>query len=224
MYREFPCALCGIGCRTLICPGCEGDLPRLVSACTRCGLPSPLSVCIACQVSAPCWECLVVPFSFAYPIDKIIHQFKYLGSVFWRSYLSAEMARRGLALNIPLPEALIPVPAHPRRLAERGFNQAVELARGIGRELEIPVLTDTVLRIGSHPPQVGLSANQRRQNVRGAFAIAGRDFAMGKVAIVDDILTTGATAGELVRTLQRAGVAQVQVWVVARTPNAMRPG
>jgi len=221
---EFPCPLCGAACRALICRGCEDDLPRLGSVCTRCGLPSPISVCIACQVNAPRWERLVAPFSFTYPIDRIIHQFKYLGSVFWRGFLSAEMARRGLALNIPLPEVLIPVPAHPRRLAERGFNQAVELARGIGRELDIPVLTDTVRRIGLHPPQVGLNAIQRRRNVCGAFSTSGRDFAVGKVGIVDDILTTGATAGELVRLLQRAGVAQVQVWVVARTPTAMRPG
>ncbi len=223
MYREFPCALCGAGCVSLICAGCDGDLPRLTSACIGCGLPAPTSVCIACLGRPPCWECLVVPYSFAYPVDKVIHEFKYLGAVFWGGFLAKAVARRGLALETPLPQALVPVPAHPRRLAERGFNQAVELARGIGRELDIPVFTDTVARIGSHPPQVGLSANQRRRNVRGAFAAVGLPPGVHRVAIVDDILTTGATARELARVLLRSGADQVQVWVVARTSAGLRP-
>ncbi len=223
MYSEFPCALCGADCSGLICPGCDGDLPRLTSTCARCGMPSQISVCIACLVKPPPWDCLVVPYSFAYPIDKIIHEFKYRGSVFWGSFLAGEIVRRGQLLDIPLPEILVPVPAHPRRLAERGFNQAVELARGIGRALAIPVHTGTVARIGSHPPQVGLSAGQRRMNVRGAFEVMGRDLARGKVAIVDDILTTGATATELTRVLRRSGADQIQVWVVARTSIMPRP-
>ncbi|OGT79891.1 MAG: hypothetical protein A3H91_07235 [Gammaproteobacteria bacterium RIFCSPLOWO2_02_FULL_61_13] len=223
MYREFPCALCGASCADLICRGCDRDLPRLATACNRCGLPSPSPVCVACQVRPPCWECLVVPYTFAYPIDKVIHEFKYFGSVFWGAFLAREMVRRGLASGTPLPEALVPVPAHPHRLADRGFNQAVELARGIGRELDIPVLTDKIVRVGSHPQQVGLTANQRRKNVHGAFAAAGRDVVTGRVAIVDDILTTGATAKEMAKVLLRSGANEIQVWVVARTPKALRP-
>lgn len=165
----------------------------------------------------------MVPYTFAYPMDKVIHEFKYFGSVFWGAFLAREMARRGLATCTPLPEALVPVPAHPRRLADRGFNQAVELACGLGRELGIPVLTDKIVRVGSHPQQVGLTANQRRMNVHGAFATTGRGVVSGRVAIVDDILTTGATAKEMAKVLLRSGANQVQVWVVARTPKALRP-
>ena len=223
MYSEFPCALCGADCSGLICPGCDGDLPRLTSTCARCGMPSHISVCIACLVKPPPWDCLVVPYSFAYPIDKIIHAFKYQGALFWGSFLAGEIARHGHMLGIPLPEILIPVPAHPHRLAERGFNQAAELARGIGRALDIPVHTGAVARIGSHPPQVGLSASSRRTNVRGAFEVRSRGPARGRVAIVDDILTTGATAKELTRVLRRAGANQIQVWVIARTPILRGP-
>ena len=222
MYREFPCALCGADCPSLLCPGCNGDLPRLTTACTRCGLPSQGSVCAACVVKPLRWENMVVPFSFAYPIDKIIHEFKYLGAVFWGSFLAREVARRSLFLNVPRPEALIPVPVHPRRLAERGFNQAVELARGIGSELDIPVLSGALARVGSRAPQVGLSASERRKNVRGAFATVGGTLAARRVAIVDDILTTGATGNELARILLRRGVHHVQIWVVARTPISQR--
>lgn len=218
MYREFPCALCGADCPGLLCPGCNGDLPRLTAACACCGLPSQGSDCAACVARPPRWENLVVPFSFAYPIDKIIHEFKYLGAVFWRSFLAREVVRRSLSLNVPRPEALIPVPVHPRRLAERGFNQALELARGIGSELNIPVWSGALARVGSRPPQVGLSASQRRKNVQGAFATVGVTCAARRVAIVDDILTTGATSSELARILRRRGVHQIQVWVVARTP------
>ena len=223
MYRDFPCVLCGTDSPDLVCPGCDRDLPRLSGVCARCGVPSPASTCIACVLRPPRWDFLVVPYSFIYPVDKIVHAFKYQGAVFWAPYLAREMARRGLALNIPLPEAFIPVPAHGSRLSERGFNQAVELARGIGRELDIPVITDAVARMGSHAPQVGSSAANRLQNVRGAFtANRRRAFTWHSVAIVDDILTTGATARELGGVLQRLGANQIQVWVVARTPFASR--
>jgi len=223
MYRDLPCVLCGAGCHDLVCTGCDGDFPRLNGVCGRCGLPSRASTCIACVLKPPRWDFLVVPFSFAYPVDKIVHAFKYQGSVFWASWLAREMVRRGLAMNIPLPEAFIPVPAHGSRLSERGFNQAVELARGMGRELHIPVITDAVARIGSHAPQVGLSAANRVKNMRGAFtANARRAFPLHRVAIVDDILTTGATARELAGVLQRMGANQIQVWVVARTHIASR--
>lgn len=223
MYGDFPCVLCGASCPGLICSGCDRDLPRLTRVCTRCGLSSPASTCIACVLSPPRWDLLVVPYSFTYPVDKIIHAFKYQGSVFWAAYLAREMAQRGLTLNIPLPEALIPVPAHGSRVAERGFNQAVELARGIGRELNIPVIADSFARIGSRLPQVGLSADQRRKNVHGAFAAMGRrELGLRRVAIVDDILTTGATARELARVLRRAGANEIQLWVVARTMIAPR--
>ena len=222
MYASFPCALCGTDYSGLLCRGCHRDLPGLTLACTRCGLPSPSPVCAGCLVKPPLWQHLVAPFSFAYPMDKIIHEFKYSGAVFWGSFLAAAVVRQGLALNVPLPEALIPVPMHPRRLAERGFNQAMELARGIGRELDIPILSGALARTECRLPQVGLSADKRRKNIRGAFSATLDRFSQRSIAIVDDILTTGATANELARVLRRIGVAQIQVWVVARTLSPRR--
>ena len=224
MYREFPCALCGEEGRRLVCSACCSDLPRLMLVCARCGLPSHNSVCAACLVNPPRWQHLVAPFSFAYPIDKIIHAFKYSGAIFWHSFLAAEMVRRGLTLKVPIPDVLIPVPMHPRRLADRGFNQALELARGIGREMDVPILAGATARTESGLPQVGLSAGKRWQNIRGAFTATLSDAAPRSVAIVDDILTTGATANELAQVLRRTGIKKIQVWVVARTQGPQHQG
>lgn len=218
-YAEFPCALCQADTRGLLCLGCRRDLPRLIPACVRCGMPSTGSTCVACVVNPPLWQYLVAPFLFAYPIDKIIHEFKYLDAVFWGAFLAREMAHRGLALTVPLPEVLIPVPVHPKRLVERGYNQALELARGIGSELNIPVSPGIVVRAEPRIPQVGLSSRQRRKNIRGVFTLTRKTIFARRVAIVDDILTTGATATELARILRRTGVEEIQVWVAARTPD-----
>ncbi len=217
MWGGFPCALCGATSCGLLCTGCHGDLPRLNRVCSLCGLATEVPVCAACRIKPPQWQHLVAPFAFAYPVSKVVHEFKYSGAVFWESFLAGEMVKRARALHVPLPEALMPVPIHPRRLAERGFNQALELARGISQETAISLLSGTLERIESRLPQVGLSAARRRNNVRGAFRIIPHQPVPSSVAIVDDILTTGATAHEIAKVLRKAGVKRLQVWVVART-------
>jgi ComF family protein len=116
------------------------------------------------------------------------------------------------------PDALVPVPLHPRRYRERGFNQSAEIALELSRRLAIPLHASLCTRIRHTPAQAGLSARQRRVNVRRAFQVADTGLPR-HVAIVDDVVTTGTTVNELARTLRAAGVAYIQVWAVARVSD-----
>ncbi|WP_369406459.1 ComF family protein [Candidatus Thiosymbion oneisti] len=116
-----------------------------------------------------------------------------------------------------LPDLIVPVPLHAKRLRERGYNQALELARTIGRELSIPVDIQSCVRVSATPPQAGLARKERQRNVRGAFRVLHPP-GVERVAILDDVVTTGSTVTELTRVLLRAGVERVDVWAVARTP------
>jgi len=119
--------------------------------------------------------------------------------------------------NAEMPELIIPVPLHVKRLRERGYNQALEIARTLGRELSIPVESGSCTRVLATIPQTGLQQNERRRNIRGAFRVLHTPKA-AYVAIVDDVVTTGSTVSELTRVLMKAGVKRVDVWAAARTP------
>lgn len=218
MLVAGPCALCGADCRHLLCAGCDADLPRSVMACRMCALPVAAEPCPACVLDPPPWENCVAPFLFHHPLDRIIHAFKYHGRIHWARPLALEIVRRVRALARPLPQALVPIPVTATRLATRGFNQALELARTVGSELDIAVLTTCVRRLRAEAPQVGLAAEARRVNVRGAFGIAPCARMPGHVAVIDDLVTTGATVAAMTALLKQHGVTQVDVWAVARTP------
>jgi ComF family protein len=112
---------------------------------------------------------------------------------------------------------LVPVPLHPGRLAERGYNQALEIARVLGGGLDLPLDSRCCHRVAATPPQAGLDEVARRRNIRGAFAVHS-PLPWSRVAIVDDVVTTGSTVSELARVLRRAGVREIEVWAAARTP------
>jgi len=155
------------------------------------------------------------PFAYAWPIDHLVHAVKYRGQLATARVLGTLLARwlagRGLQGEI---DVIVPVPLHPERHAERGFNQSAELARQLGRGLRLPVAESLALRSRATPPQVGLHLEERRRNLAGSFA-AG---AVGglRIAIVDDVTTTGATLQELARSLVRNGALTVDAWCVAR--------
>jgi ComF family protein len=117
----------------------------------------------------------------------------------------------------PLPEVLVPVPLHRARLAERGYNQALEIARVLGQVLALPVDHGCCERILATLPQAGLDEGSRRRNIRGAFS-ARSHLGWRHLAILDDVVTTGSTVEELARVLYRAGAERIAVWAVARTP------
>ena len=113
------------------------------------------------------------------------------------------------------PEVMLPVPLAPRRFRERGYNQAIELARWLERRVQVPLRTDVLVRVRETREQAGLPRSERRKNLRGAFALAGR-LRAEHVALVDDVITTGSTVNELAKLLKSAGVRRVEVWALAR--------
>jgi len=204
-----------------LCSGCRADLQRNRICCPRCALPlqTPAPLCGECLQSEPPFAAAFAPFVYAHPFDLLVTKLK-----FGRS-LAAGRVLAGLWLaasnELPaLPQMLVPVPLHPDRLRERGYNQALELARPLARVLRVPLKANLLERTRATPAQTNLDAKTRRRNMRGAFTINATGLPpAAHVALIDDVMTTGATLRECARVLKRAGVARVDVWALARAPK-----
>jgi ComF family protein len=205
-----------------ICAGCIEDLPAILHACRRCALPleggSRVPLCGACQRRPPPYDSAFVAFPYSFPIDRLISRLKFKAKL-THARLLGQLMTDILKASVPeseWPETIIPVPLHSRRLYSRGFNQSLELARYVARDLKIPLQVEAVRRVRLTSPQTGLSEKERRKNVRRAFEMSSK-LESRHVAIMDDVITTGSTAAELTRTLKRAGIKRVDVWALART-------
>lgn len=214
------CALCGAaGAGGLdLCDDCRLALPRLGPACGHCGLPTamPVAECGRCLAAPPRFDAVIAPLAYDYPADRAIQAFKFRHDLSLGRSLAMLLADAVRQRGEPLPDRLLPVPLHRSRLRERGYNQSLELARHLGRALAVPVDTGRLRRTRATAAQSGLDRRARRQNVRGAFALRGSAALPARVALIDDVLTTGATVSELARLLKDAGVAHVAVWALAR--------
>lgn len=211
------CALCGSGTpNRLLCAGCDADLSHYrAPACPICALPTPCGeVCGACLQHPPAFDRTLAAFSYHFPIDRLLHDFKYSGNLALTEILAEPLAQ--LAAGHPKPDLLMPMPLHPGRLKERGFNQSLEIAKPISRWLDTPLTADACQRTRDTPTQAGLKWMERRRNVRGAFA-CDLDLSGKKIAVLDDVMTTGATLNEISRILKSQGASEVSAWVVART-------
>jgi ComF family protein len=218
--RALPqrCELCAAASgRELVCAACTRALPWLGPACPVCALPTAgAEICGTCLARRPAFEATIAAFAYAFPVDRLIHAFKYQGRLALAEWsagaiLAARDRRTGDA-----PDRLVALPLSRERQRERGYNQAAEIARVVAARTGIPLLTSGVRRIRTAPPQAVLPWNERERNVRGAFA-CDLDLAGLRVAIVDDVMTTGASLSELAGTLRAAGAAGVENWIVART-------
>ncbi len=211
-----PCLLCGAPSHNgLCCTACDADLPRLKGGrCPICALPSPAGeVCGECLKRPPPFDHTVAAFSYNFPMDKLIRALKFRERLILVNYLGDALAR----CISTHPDYIVALPLHPARLRERGFNQSLLLARRISRQLQTPLL-DACERVRNTPPQSGLPWKERGKNMRQAFACKHNADVSGKhVAIVDDVMTTGASIGELAHILKQAGASEVSAWVVART-------
>lgn len=218
------CLLCGdpgVAGRAL-CVGCDADLPAHGPACVRCAerLPATapdradLTVCGACLWRPPPYAAIAVPFPYGAPIDWLVRRLKFHGDLA-AGRLLGELLARELAPRLDPVDHIVPVPLHAARLRERGFNQVTELARPLARRLGRPVVADALVRRRRGPPQMELPAQQRRGNVRHAFA-AGRAPVSGSVLLIDDVVTTASTVREAARALRAAGAAEVRVVAAAR--------
>jgi len=216
------CALCAAGAGVeLLCAACAAALPRLPPACPVCALPAPdAAPCGACLAHPPPFATTIAAFVYAFPVDRLLQQFKYAGRLALADWAAGELAaaaagalaaRRGAIL----PGLVAAVPLSAARQRERGFNQAHEIAARVAQRLGLPA-GHALAREERGVPQAALPWSRRAGNVRGAFACR-RDVRGLAVALVDDVMTTGATLAEAAATLRRAGAARVEAWVVART-------
>ncbi|OOG28095.1 amidophosphoribosyltransferase [Thioalkalivibrio denitrificans] len=203
-----------------ICAPCRCELPWFTRGCRLCARVLPEGagpVCGACLRRPPPFDATRAAFHYGPPLDRLVAAFKYRGRLA-QGRLLAQLWTEALSAPTPLPDLILPVPLHPRRLRERGFNQALELARPLARTLDIPLAPALIRRVVPTPPQQTLRGRERRRNVRHAFEIAPVLAAHPprSVALVDDVMTTGSTVDEIARVLKRAGVERVEVWVLAR--------
>jgi ComF family protein len=214
------CELCaGVSGTELVCDACMRDLPWLPNACPVCALPSPgASVCGYCLREPPPFDATIAAFSYAFPVDRLIHSFKYQGRLALAEWCAdAILARRERSGAAgPRPQRLIALPLAVERQRERGYNQALEIARVIAARTGFPLLRHGLVRVRATPPQAALPWPERAKNVRGAFACE-LDLSGLTVALVDDVMTTGASLAEAAKILKAAGAARVENWVVART-------
>ena len=208
-----------------ICMACETELPWLGDQCQTCALPlfAPCMTCGQCLKQPPAFQQVAVPWLYDFPVDSLITRFKH--SAKWPygrllGELLAHYLQHRFDEGMQRPDALVPVPMATRRLRQRGFNQAAMLARWLGELLEIPCDEKLVLRVQDTSAQQDLKADARKKNLREAFALTLDASIKGRhLALVDDVLTTGATAQAVARLLMEAGAIQVDVYCLARTPK-----
>ncbi len=212
------CLLCGgRGDVDGLCEGCRYSLPRLTHRrCPVCAIPEATGeLCGRCLHEQPHFDRVVAPFLYEYPATVLIRELKYRGNLACARPLAAGLAD---ALDQePYPDLVVPMPLARSRLAERGFNQAMELARTLAADFGLHVCIDVCRRTRASAPQAALPWKQRKTNVRNAFA-CDVDVRGKSVAVIDDVLTTGATLSELALTLKRCGAREVIGWIAARTP------
>lgn len=200
------------------CEACFAGLPWNVPACPGCGEPQPGAQagrrCGRCLRRPPAFDRARVPLRYEAEVAGLVQRFKFDASP-RAGKLLLDLLATGLSADVTAwPEALVPVPLHPRRSRERGFDQALWLARRLGRRLDRPVVR--ARRARDTPSQRGLDRGERRANLRAVFGVSGG--LPGRVALVDDVMTTGATLEALAVACRRAGAREVEAWAVARTP------
>ncbi len=214
------CLLCGEPGRPErdLCRDCAAALPWNRSACLRCALPlpAPASACGGCLRRPPPLGETHAALVYAFPVDRLLPRLKFHADLACGRLLAQLMIDAFAAL--PRPDALVPLPLHRGRLRDRGYDQTLELARPLARAFALPLLDGALIRRRGTPPQSRLDAAARRRNLRGAFAVDPRAALPPHVAVIDDVVTTGATLHAAAQALRRAGAQRVDAWVCARTP------
>ncbi|NWG31826.1 MAG: ComF family protein [Rhodocyclaceae bacterium] len=209
------CLLCGARAHAVLCEGCAADLPWLdAPLCPVCATPlaAPAQACGACLKAPPAFAASLAPLRYAFPVDGLVQDLKFGCRLASADFFSRCM----LAGPRPAGDLLMPVPLSRQRLRERGFNQALEIARPLARALGLPLDTTGLVRERDTLPQSRLPWRARQGNVRYAFTCR-RDLTGLTVIVVDDVMTSGATLEAVARTLKAHGARRVVNWVAART-------
>lgn len=218
------CVFCGAdGQRDVAaCEACLADLPwHDTPHCPQCGLHTQGEVCGACLNKPPNFDRTIAVFNYAYPIDAVLEQYKYQRALHLSHFLGALLSQtlsRKLQPNA-WPDAIIAMPLHRIRLKARGFNQSLEIAKIVASELGLPLLTQHSARIKHTTPQAQLKLKDRAKNIQGAFTC--QDLTGLHIALVDDVITSGASFNELAKMVKQAGATEVTCWVLARTQSGL---
>jgi len=206
---------------TDFCPECRAGLPKPAAAlCPVCAVAHRSLIptqhhCEMCLRDPPPFARVYAAAPYGGTLQDAVQRFKYHGQLALEQPLGKLLGATLRARVLPRPHLLVPVPLHIDRLRQRGYNQALQLARQIGREFDVPIAADLLQRVRATEPQQGLDAASRRGNLRGAFSVA-RPVLGRRVLLVDDVMTTGATARECAAALRCAGAAVVDVAVLGR--------
>ncbi len=216
------CALCGVRAPASLCDPCHRDLPAAArTTCPRCAAPTPSALeCGECLADPPAFDATVAAFRYRFPLDRLVQSFKFnenlaLAPLFADAMIA--VVRNHLDSNGgERPDRIVALPLASRRLATRGFNQSAVLAERVAQNLGIGYAPRGMLKIRDTPPQAGLDREARLKNVRGAFDCEGGEVVGQHVALLDDVMTTGATMSEAAGALKKAGARRVTVWVLAR--------
>lgn len=213
------CAFCGAReASDGVCVACRPELPWNEISCPGCAQPlSAAALCPKCLKRRPSFDAAWTAFVHLDPVRHGIHRFKFAAAFDQGRLLGRLMAQRLAQRAAPRPDLLIPVPMPRIKLLKRGFNQTHELARSIRGVLKLEVDFQAAQFLRTPQEQIGQSAAQRRRNLRGAFHIE-RDLSGLHVALLDDVMTTGATLDALARAARKAGAAQIEAWALARAP------
>src|SRR6478672_2312889 len=211
--RCLVCGAAGTDGRDL-CDACHADLPWQGRACIRCALPMPWpGPCGDCQSQPPPLDHVAAVFDYAFPLDRLLPRLKFHADFAAGRVLARCMAER--LVDAPRPQALVPIPLHPARLRRRGYDQALELATPVARALALPLLANALRRRKATTAQSRLDAAARQRNLRDAFTAAPARLP-AHVALIDDVMTTGATLHAAALDLRAGGVERVDAWVCAR--------
>jgi ComF family protein len=203
-----------------LCRGCEEDFPRNCPACARCAmpLPDPAAPCPGCGGAARAFDTAFAPYRYEFPLIELIHGLKYGGQIATARILGTLLGRRIAERGRPSVDAIVPVPLFAGREARRGYNQAREIAVFASAPLRLPVMSRLARRVRDTAEQAKLPVPERHDNLKDAFALQARP--PPRVAIVDDVLTTGATADSLARVLREGGCRRIEIWAVARAAGS----
>lgn len=208
-----------------LCSACEAELPWLGGHCSVCALPLTGEglICGQCQKRPPSFTRVEAPWRYAFPVDSLITRFKHQQQWPMGRLLAALLShhlQHAFAEGLPRPDLLLPVPLGRKRLRQRGFNQAGMLTEWLGKSLQLSVQEHWLQRLHEGAHQQELDAAARKRNLRKAFTLHPQARVVGRhVALIDDVLTTGATAEALACLLMKAGAARVDIYCLARTPK-----
>ncbi len=206
-----------------LCRLCAKSLPYNDHPCSICALPLPAkapvgSVCGRCSQNRPAFDRCYAALEYDHLTGPLISRLKFNHRLNHARLLSELLCDYLERHQAPLPDLFLPVPLHRQRLRERGYNQALEIGRHVGRHFDIPVSAALCSRVRATSAQTGLQRKERRKNLRRAFRLNSPVKGM-TISLLDDVVTTGATVSELAKLLKKEGASRVDVWAVARTPE-----